>query len=154
MSDLDEDFPLARYLPPALDPQRTPEETVLGYIEAFQTWARDCYHWGLAHKDEALTAMPAPLVVLRQIQAHWCSSRNRDGERMRGGYWMGGTQEALRSIVGTEALNERRCCVSTAGRKRPLAPALCFHLERHAGVWRIARLEAQYGRGPWAPAPL
>ena len=118
-NDLDEDFPLARYLPHALDPQRTPEETVLGYIEAFQTWARDCYHWGLAHQEEALMALPAPLAALRQNQSHWCSSR-----------------------------------VSTAGRKRPQAPALRFHLERHAGVWRIAWLEAQYGRGPWALAPL
>ena len=49
-SDLDEEFPLERYLPHALDPQRTPEETVLGYIEAYQKWARDGYLWGLAHK--------------------------------------------------------------------------------------------------------
>ena len=86
--------------------------------------------------------------MLRQIQAHWCSSRNRDGERMRGGYWMGGTPEALRCIVGTEVLNERRCCVSTASRKRPLAPALRFHLERHAGVWRMPGWRRSTGEGP------
>ena len=94
-------------------------------------------------------ASPGPLAVLRQIQSRWCSSRNRDGERCHGGYWSGGTQEALRDITGTDMLDERRCCVSTAGCKRPLAPALRFHLKRHAGVWRTARLDAQYARGRW-----
>ncbi len=135
-SDLNEEFPLARYLPHALDPQRTPEETVLGYIEAYQKWHRDTNHYG---------GVAGLRLAFDGIRSHFCTSRNRD---IWSG-WFREMKEALPDIIGTE-VDKRRCCVSTAGRKRPLAPALRFHLERHAGVWRIAWLEAQYGRGPWA----
>ena len=149
------EFDISRYLVSELaDDQRSPEDTVLEYIRAYQKWARDCESWAKAHRgQEEELQRGAAREALRLIQKKYCSAKNRQFQRASTGYFFyGGTFQACAVIASREDKSDRLVHLTTA--KAAHSPVFRFSLERHGKTWLIASLERKDGTARWVPDTL
>ena len=155
MPEFDSEFDVSRYLGAASeDALRSPTETVLEYVQAYQKWARDCHHWAKANRDNVGALQTgAARQALTLIQQQYCAPANRQFQRASTGYFFyGGTFQACAVIASREDKSDRLVHLTTA--KAAHSPMFRFSLERHGKTWLIASLERKDGTARWVPDTL
>ncbi|MDR2880541.1 MAG: RhsIA family immunity protein [Azoarcus sp.] len=151
-----DDFEISRYLVATTqDHVRSPVDTVLEYVSAYQKWARDCVIWVKQHREKDVSELDGEAhMALAQIQKKYCISKNRQWQRSGPGYFFyGGTYDIHPVVQSCEQQNKRLATVITEKRPR-LSPSFRFSLERRGKVWLIASLDRLNGINQWEPDTL
>ena len=146
------EFSLSAFLPETTTApeRRTPAQTVTEYVLTYRKWARECHDRARDNRDRIAELQRGEArKVLTQIQALYCTSRNRQHQRASTGYYfLGGTYDAADEIE-TECFTTRSSAQVITMQVKNRHPSFRFTLRRKGGIWRIDSLEKQTGPDHW-----
>ncbi len=150
------EFDVSRYLVADLgDSPSDPAKTVLGYILAYQKWARDCHLWAKAHRDQIAELQTGPArQALVEIQRQFCSPANRQFHRASTGYFFyGGTYDAY-PVIASMNLDDKQSATVITEKNKPHSPSFRFQLRKQGQRWLIRSLERLDASKRWVPDSL
>ena len=151
--EFDSEFDVSRYLGAASeDALRSPTETVLEYVQAYQKWARDCHHWAKANRDNvAALQTGAARHALTLIQQQYCAPANRQFQRASTGYYFFGGTYDVQPIIDSQSMDGPQSAIILTVRNKPRSPAFRFQLRKQGQRWLIRSLDRLDGTGHWVP---
>ena len=153
MSDAIPEFDLSRYLGAATeDALRSPAETVLEYVQAYQKWARDCQHLAKANRDNVAALQTSTARhALTLIQQQYCAPANRQFQHASTGcYFYGGTYD-VHPVIDSQSMDGPQSATILTARNKPRSPAFRFQLRKQGQRWLIRSLDRLDGTGHWVP---
>ena len=153
MSHTMPEFDLSRYLGVATeDALRSPAETVLEYVQAYQKWARDCHHWAKANRDNvAALQTGAARHALTLIQQQYYAPANRQFQRASTGYYFYDGTYDVHPIIDSQSMDGPQSAIILTVRNKPRSPAFRFQLRKQGQRWLIRSLDRLDGTDRWVP---
>ena len=151
--EFDSEFDVLRYLGAATeDALRSPEETVLEYVQAYQKWARDCHHWAKANRDNvAALQTGAARHALTLIQQQYYAPANRQFQRASTGYYFYDGTYDVHPIIDSQSMDGPQSAIILTVRNKPRSPAFRFQLRKQGQRWLIRSLDRLDGTDRWVP---
>ncbi|WP_462252983.1 NTF2 fold immunity protein [Ferruginibacter sp.] len=134
------------------DAERTPEITVIEFVNVFNKWAKDCHNFVKADRDKLkeLTRKDSEArKILKQIYAKYCTLKNRKNYRTSNGYYFyGGTYNAGSELEKSLKVSNKIIEVFTLKIKN-ISPSRKYTVIKKGQIWKIDTVENLIGNGKW-----